>query len=100
MRKLSTIILAYEERIGYLHLKYFPKRSTFSDAYKNRSHEVFASIYYSLFNTNRSFLSDSSPLSLPIKHLKIVDSTTISLFSNILKEVGRDPINRKKKGIK
>jgi len=69
-----------------------------SDANKNRSSEVFASIYYDLFNTYRSFLSDSSPLSLPVKHLKIVDSTTISLFSDILKGVGRNPINGKKKG--
>src|SRR5690606_32429895 len=41
---------------------------------------------------------DSSPFSLPVKHLKIVDSTTISLFSDILKGVGRNPVNGKKKG--
>ena len=98
LRELSTILLACEGRIGHLNLKYFPKRSTLSDANKNRSVQVFASIYYSLFNTYRMFLSDSSPLSLPVKHLKIVDSTTISLFSDILKGVGRNPINGKKKG--
>ncbi len=98
LRELSTILLACEGRIGHLNLKYFPKRSTLSDANKNRSSEVFANIYYSLFDKYRSFLSDSSPLSLPIKHLKIVDSTTISLFSDILKGVGRNPINGKKKG--
>jgi hypothetical protein len=98
LRELSTILLACEGRIGHLNLKYFPKRSTLSDANKNRSAQVFASIYYSLFNTYRMFLSDSSPLSLPVKHLKIVDSTTISLFSDILKGVGRNPINGKKKG--
>lgn len=98
LRELSTILLACEGRIGHLNLRYFPKRSTLSDANKNRSSEVFASIYYSLFNRYRSFLSDSSPLSLPVKHLKIVDSTTISLFSDILKGVGRNPINGKKKG--
>ena len=98
LRELSTILLACEGRIGHLNLKYFPKRSTLSDANRNRSSEVFASIYYSLFNNYRSFLSDSSPLSLPVKHLKIVDSTTIGLFSDILKGVGRNPINGKKKG--
>ena len=98
LRELSTILLACEGRIGHLNLKYFPKRSTLSYANKNRSSEVFASIYYSLFNTYRMFLSDSSSLSLPVKHLKIVDSTTISLFSDILKGVGRNPINGKKKG--
>ncbi|MBZ9729436.1 IS4 family transposase [Salegentibacter sp. JZCK2] len=98
LRELSTILLACEGRIGHLNLKHFPKRSTLSDANKNRSSEVFASIYYALFKTYRSFLSDSSPLSLPVKHLKIVDSTTISLFSDILKGVGRNPIDGKKKG--
>ncbi len=98
LRELSTILLACEGRIEHLNLKHFPKRSTLSDANKNRSSEVFASIYYGLFNTYRSFLSDSNPLSLPVKHLKIVDSTTISLFSDILKGVGRNPINGKKKG--
>lgn len=98
LRELSTILLACEGRIGHLNLKYFPKRSTLSDANKNRNSDVFASIYYGLFGAYRSFLSDSSPLSLPVKHLKIVDSTTISLFSDILKGVGRNPINGKKKG--
>lgn len=98
LRELSTILLACEGRIGHLNLKYFPKRSTLSDANKNRSSNVFASIYYSLFNQYRGFLSDSSSLSLPVKHLKIVDSTTISLFSDILKGVGRNPINGKRKG--
>lgn len=98
LRELSTVLLACEGRIGHLNLKYFPKRSTLSDANKNRSSEVFANIYYLLFDRYRSFLSDSSSLCLPIKHLKIVDSTTISLFSDILKGVGRNPINGKKKG--
>ncbi len=89
LRELSTILLACEGCISHLNLKDFPKRSTLPDANKNRSSEVFASIYYGLFNTYHSFLSDSSPLSLLVKHLKIVDSTTISLFSDILKGVGQ-----------
>jgi hypothetical protein len=91
-------LLACEGRISHLNLKYFPKRSTLSDANKKRSSQVFAGIYYSLYSKYASFLSDSSPLSLPVKHLKIVDSTTISLFSDILKGVGRNPIIGKKKG--
>jgi len=98
LRELSTILLACEGRIGHLNLKYFPKRSTLSDANKGRSSEVFANIYYLLLDRYRSFLSDSGRPSLPIKHLKIVDSTTISLFSDVLKGVGRNPINGKRKG--
>lgn len=98
LRELSTILLACEGRIGHLNLTYFPKRSTLSDANKKRSSEVFANIYYSLLNQYCGFLSDSSSLSLPVKHLSIVDSSTISLFSDILKGAGRNPINGKKKG--
>ncbi len=98
LRELSTILLACEGRITHLNLQHFPRRSTLSDANSKRESNVFAEIYNELFKKYRLFLSDSSPLSPPIKHLKIVDSTTISLFSDILKGVGRNPITGKKKG--
>ncbi len=98
LRELTTVLLACEGRIGHLNLKHFPKRSTLSDANKKRGSQVFANIYYSLFERYRKFLSDSSSLSLPVRHLNIVDSTTISLFSDILKGAGRNPINGKRKG--
>ena len=69
-----------------------------SDANRNRDSRVFAEIYYRLFGKYRRFLSDSSTLSLPVRHLKNLDSTTISLFSDILKGVGRNPVNGKRKG--
>jgi len=98
LRELSTVLLACEGRISHLNLKYFPKRSTLSDANKKRTSEVFGAIYAKLYKRYVPFLSDSSPLNPPVKNLKIVDSTTISLFSDILKGVGRNPINGKKKG--
>ncbi len=98
LRELSTVMLACEGRISHLNLKYFPKRSTISDANKNRTSKVFADIYAMLYKRYASFLSDSSSLNPPVKNLKIVDSSTISLFSDILKGVGRNPINGKKKG--
>lgn len=97
LRELTTVFLACEGKINHLNMDYFPKRSTLSDANKNRSSEVFADIYADLLQRYKGVLSDSNT-KLPIKHLKIVDSTTISLFSDILKGVGRDPINGKKKG--
>lgn len=47
-------------------------------------------------------MSDSRTLGLTIKELYIVDSTTIRLFSDILKGVGRNPKNdgKKKGGLK
>ncbi len=98
LRELSTVLLACEGRISHLNLKHFPKRSTLSDANRKRTSEVFGAIYGKLFKRYAPFLSDSSLLKPPVKNLKIVDSTTISLFSDILKGVGRNPINGKKKG--
>lgn len=98
LREISSIMLACEGKINHLGLTKFPKRSTLSDANKNRSSEVFASIYQSIYNRYRHFLSDSYTKKLPVEDLKIVDSSTISLFSDIIKGVGRNPINGKKKG--
>ncbi len=63
-----------------------------------RSSNVFADIYYGLLSQYGSFLSDSDIKGSPVKHLNIVDSSTISLFCDILKGVGRNPMNGKKKG--
>jgi hypothetical protein len=98
LRELSTVMLACEGKLSHLGLDNFPKRSTLSNANANRSSQVFGSIYYSLLDKYGRFLSDSSSLRLAVKHLKIVDSTTISLFSDILKGVGRNPISGRKKG--
>ena len=57
---------------------------------------------YQLVDRYNSFLSDSRTLGLTVKELFIVDSTTIRLFSDILKGVGRNPKNdgKKKGGLK
>lgn len=98
LRELSAVMLACEGRINHLNLDHFPKRSTISDANKNRSSSVFAEIYALLYKQYAPFLSDSSLLKPPVDNLQIVDSSTISLFTGILKGVGRNPINGKKKG--
>jgi hypothetical protein len=98
LREVSSIMLACEGKINHLGLKDFPKRSTLSDANKRRSAEVFADIYGLLYKRYRHFLSDSRTREPAVKDLKIVDSSTITLFSDILKGVGRNPMGGKKKG--
>lgn len=98
LREVSSIMLACEGKINHLGLKDFPKRSTLSDANKRRSAAVFADIYHLLYKRYHRFLSDSRPFEPAIKDLKIIDSSTITLFSDILKGVGRNPLNGKKKG--
>lgn len=98
LREITSIMLACEGKINHLGIKHFPRRSTISDANKKRSSEVFGEIYNSLYRDYKGFLSDSNPSIPAVKGLKIIDSTTISLFSDILKGAGRNPLNGKKKG--
>jgi len=98
LRELSSVMLACEGKINHLNMKHFPRRSTISDANAKRPCEVFAEIYHRLLKRYRRFLSDSSPRKPVVKELRIIDSTTISLFTDILKGPGRPPLSGKKKG--
>ena len=99
LREICEGMLACEGRLGHLGLEKAPPRSTFSDANNNRSYLVFESIYYRLVQQYLSFISDSRLKGLSIRNLRIIDSTTIRLFSDILKGVGRNPLDgAKKKG--
>jgi hypothetical protein len=98
LRELNSVLLGCEGRINHLNISSFPKRSTLSDANMRRSSEVFGEIYYSLLSDYGKFISDSTLPKSQIHNLKIIDSTTISLFKDILKGVGRNPLTGKKKG--
>ena len=98
LREISGIMLACANRINHLGISYFPKRSTISDANKRRSSTIFQKCYFDLYNKYKKHLSDSKSIKKSFKDLLIVDSSTISLFSNIMQGTGRNPINGKKKG--
>lgn len=98
LRELTTVMLACEGKINHLNMQHFPRRSTISDANRSRPSEVFGAIYYGLLGRYRSFLSDSSSRSPAVDNLKIIDSTTISLFSDILKAPGRPRLDGRRKG--
>jgi len=102
LREICEGMLACEGKLGHLGLSQSPPRSTFSDANNKRSYLVFETIYFSLVKHYITFISDSRLKGLSIRNLKIIDSTTIRLFSDILRGVGRNPIDgsRKKGGIK
>ena len=102
LREIKASLFANVNRFNHLGLKHFPYRSTLSDANKRRDSEIFGSIYMNLYEKYRHELySDSRNCGQPkwLKNLKIIDSTTISLFSNLVfKGVGRNPKTGKKKG--
>jgi hypothetical protein len=102
LRELCEGMLACEGKLTHLGLDKAPARSTLSDANTKRSYLVFETIYFKLLKQYHSFISDSRLKGLSIRNLKIIDSTTIRLFSDILGGVGRNPLDgsRKKGGIK
>jgi len=95
-------MLACEGKLSHLGFDKAPARSTLSDANTNRSYRVFETVYYDLLNKYHGLISDSQLKGLSIRNLRIIDSTTISLFGDILRGVGRPRLDgaRSKGGIK
>jgi len=98
LRDITNVFHALEGKLNHLNLNHFPKRSTISDANTRRTSAVFESIYYQLLKKYVKVISDSSKTKPAVKGLKIVDSSTISLFGDILKGAGRNKLEGKKKG--
>jgi hypothetical protein len=101
LREVTTGLLAAEQRLNHLGVRYHPRRSTISDANKRRQADVFGAIYYKLYQKYSGFLSDSRKKSkTSTSRLYIFDSTTISLFQEILRTSGQNPRGKRKGGIK
>ena len=91
-------MLGLSGKTQQFQLEHLPHRSTLSDANKRRSSEVFCAIYNALLKQYGHLLSDSRIKDVINKQIEIFDSTTISLFSDIMKCVGRKPTSGKQKG--
>ncbi len=98
LREVSGAMLGLSGKTSGFQLNHIPKRSTLSDANRKRDVFVFENIYHGLLRQYGEFLSDSRIKSVIKKQVKIFDSTTISLFKDILEGVGRKPKTGKKKG--
>ena len=102
LREITTSLLAETHKLGHIGIHFKIGRSTLADANKRRSEAIFEAIYRDLYATYRTTLSsDSRSRKTPkwMKRLQIIDSTTITLFSNLIfKGVGRHPKTGKKKG--
>jgi hypothetical protein len=98
IREVITGLLASAHKLYHLGLSYIIRRSTFSEANARRNSKVFGDIYMSVYRRYGSRLADSRLSDTDLKRLYVMDSTTISLFNSILKGVGRNPKEGKKKG--
>lgn len=98
MREVSGAMLGLSGKTESFQLSHIPKRSTLSDANKNRKVDFFEEIYNKLLHQYGAVLSDSRIKDVINKQVKIVDSSTISLFKDILSCVGRKSKEGKSKG--
>ncbi|NLT03833.1 MAG: IS4 family transposase [Bacteroidales bacterium] len=98
IRETVLGLLSNAHRLQHLGLDYLVRRSTLSEANARRTPEVFADAYYDTYKRFSGSLTDSCLSKTDMKRLYIMDSTTITLFKDILRGVGRNPANGKRKG--
>ena len=102
LREITTSLLADTNKLAHIGILFKISRSTLADANMRRPHAIFEAIYRDLYARYRhELISDSRSRKHPkwMDRLQIIDSTTISLFSNLIfKGVGRHPKTGKKKG--
>ena len=102
LREITTSLLADTNKLAHIGITFKIGRSTLADANKRRPEAIFEGIYHDLYARYRhELISDSRSRNRSkwMEKLQIIDSTTITLFSNILfKGVGRHPKTGKKKG--
>ena len=108
LRELEVGMKAEAHKLQHLGMDYLVRRSTLAEANIRRPQEFFARVYAHLLEKYARFLADSRPpkgykgqTHEPKeweKLLYMMDATTISLFDNRLKGVGRHPKSGKKKG--
>jgi hypothetical protein len=102
MNEICEGLRAMGGKLNHLGLDKAPAKSTACDGLRNRDSKFFEDLYFTLVKHYHSFLSDSRTYGLTFKEVLLIDSTTIRLFSNILKGVGRNPKGdgKKKGGLK
>jgi hypothetical protein len=98
LREVSGAMLGLSGKTKHFQLENLPYRSTLSDANANRDANVFCYIYNMLLRQYEHVLSDSRIKDVINKQIEIFDSTTMSLFKDILSCVGRKPKTGKSKG--
>ena len=107
MGEVCDSMRALGGKLNHLGMEIAPAKSTFGDALRERNNELFRSFFFVLLEHFEPDLSVSrkkrySKADISIKNLYALDSSTISLFSDIMKGVSRttDGDGKKKGGLK
>jgi hypothetical protein len=98
LRELVTGMQAHYNKLAHLDVNCIPRRSTLADANKHRDAMFFESLYRKFYQHFYGVLPDSLTNKGVQERIFLMDSTTISLFSDILRGAGMYGFNGKKKG--
>jgi len=99
LREVITGMMACQGRLSHLGLTNTPRRSTLSDANKRRDEGFFRELFHRLSKKYYpKVLPDSYHHKSIMDRLLIIDSTTITLFSRVMRGTGSLGLNGKKKG--
>lgn len=97
MGEVCDSMRALEGKLNYLNMDCSPAKSTAGDALRDRSEELFKLYYFALIAYFRPLLSVSRKKDVSFEEFYAFDSSTFTLFSEVMKGVGR---NRKDDGKK
>ena len=84
-------------KLNYLGMDSAPSKSTAGDALRDRDNEVFKLYYFAMIKYFEPLLSVSRKEKISFEKFYAFDSTTITLFSDVMKGVGRNPKGKRKK---
>lgn len=98
LREIMVGMQAHQHKLNQLGLRSVPCRSTLADANYRRPVAIFEHLYHILYQRYYGSLPDSrSPRRLEDR-LFIMDSTTITLFTDIMKGAGCPAADGRRKG--
>lgn len=101
LREVCKNISLIAQKLIPFGIKQLPAKSTLSDANRKRDNKVFAVLYSRLFAHYKKKLQGNwldIGGEVDPSCVEVFDSTTITLFKEILKGAGRNPLKGKKKG--
>ena len=98
LREVTTGLEASYNKLSHLGITNIPRRSTLADANQHRSVAFFEELYHKLYDLYYKSLPDSRRLQTKEEKLFLMDSTTVTLFSDCMKGAGCPNADGRKKG--
>ena len=98
LREVISGMQVNHHRLLHLGLRHTPRRSTLAEANLRRPSSLFSDLFHALYDHYFEVSPDSFKGAGIMKRLFLLDSSTISLFSDVMKGAGTYGVDGKKKG--